>query len=92
MTGPLTDRVASLLRQRIADLNISASLVAEQSGIPQGTLSRLLNAKKPLYLEQLDALCAVLDLDLGWLLDEADRQTRGRPRLISVALDGSADI
>lgn len=84
--GPLTDRVASLLRQQIAELRLSAAEVSRSSGIPPATLSRLLAGQRPIYLEQLDALCAVLNLDMGWLLDEADRQARGRQRLISVAM------
>lgn len=86
IVGPLTERVASLLRQRIADLNWSDAKVADKAGIPPATLSRLLNAKKPIYLEQLDSICAAVDLDTAWVLDEADRQTAGRPRLISTAL------
>ena len=83
--GALTERAASLLRQRIADLNWSDGQVADAAGIARGTFSRLLNAKKPIYLEQLDATCAVLGLDLGWVLDEADRQSRGRARVIGGA-------
>lgn len=85
LVGPLTDRVASLLRQRIADLDAQASTVARDAGIPKATFSRLLHGQRPIYLEQLDAICAALGLDLGWLLDEADRQSKGRGRLISVA-------
>lgn len=84
--GALTERVASLLRQRIADLNRGDGRVADDAGIPRASFSRLLNAKKPIYLEQLDSICEVLGLEIGWVLDEADRQASGRVRLISTAL------
>jgi len=78
LPGPLSVEVASLLRQRIAALNIDQKTVAERSQINESTLSRLLNNKKPIYLEQLDALCAALGLEIGGLLDAADRATRRR--------------
>ncbi|WP_179210859.1 helix-turn-helix domain-containing protein [Cellulomonas iranensis] len=78
MPTPLTRAIAARLRARIGELNITAKVVAERSGIPTATLSRLLNEKKPIYVEQLDALCSALNLDIAAVLDAADRASRRR--------------
>lgn len=54
--------------------------VADLAGINPSTLSRLLSVQKPIYVEQLDALCEALDLELGALLDAADTASAGRER------------
>ena len=78
LPGPITIEAASLLRQRIAELNRNQADVATDAGIPTSTLSRLLNAKKPIYLDQLDGLCNALGLEIGALLDSADQRSARR--------------
>jgi DNA-binding Xre family transcriptional regulator len=72
----LTRAITRVLRARIGELNTSATDVARRAEMPQSTMSRLLNDKKPIYVEQLDTICRVLGLEIGRVLDEADRAAR----------------
>jgi DNA-binding Xre family transcriptional regulator len=58
--GPLTLATAAKLRGLMAEKALKGKDVAESTGIPPSTLSRLLNGRKPIYLDQLDAICAAV--------------------------------
>lgn len=74
-------QVTAIIRRRIGELNVSRAEVARRAGIAPSTFSRVLSDQKPLYLEQLDAVCAVIGLDTGSVLDAADRASRERVRV-----------
>jgi DNA-binding Xre family transcriptional regulator len=67
--GPLTQIVAQHLRDRMWDLHMRPTQVADKAKLPRSTCSKLMNGKTPIYLEQLAALCAALRLSPGTVLD-----------------------
>lgn len=62
----------------IHDLGISQAQVALAAEMSASQLSRALSGQKVFTLDQLDAVCAALDLDLVRIVADADEASRGR--------------
>jgi len=64
------DRAASRVMTRLHATNGMTRLrLAELSGISEGQVSALLNAVRPWYLSDIEAMCAALDVPFGETLD-----------------------
>ena len=81
----LTIALAALLRARSGEMRINGSEIGRRTGIPQSTMSRIMNAKRAIYLEHLDLICQVLELDMGEALEEARRRASSGPTPREVA-------
>lgn len=75
----LSREVGGLLSDALAARGLSRTEVAAHAQMSLAQLSRTLSGKKVFTLDQLDAVCAVIGIDLVDLLTLADRNTRSRP-------------
>lgn len=62
--------VGASLRQARRDLDISQSKLAEMVGMPKGRMSQYEQGEKPIPIVELEAMAEVLELPLGYFLDE----------------------
>ena len=76
--SPLTVAIASEVRAAMASRTPAAtqSYLEKETGIPQSTISRLLKPSKVMDLNQLDAICRALRVDMGELIDRASTRAR----------------
>ena len=61
----LTSRIASRLRGRISQGNVTQGELAEVVGISQSQISKLLRGTRVFNVDELDAVCQALGLDAG---------------------------
>lgn len=64
------------IQQRMADLDIRVSALAESTTIPRMTLTRRLNEPAALTLSELDRIAAALEVSPLWLLTGGERSER----------------
>lgn len=69
--GPVTKNAAMLLRIRLAELQWTQQELASRSGVSQSHLSQILKGNRHIYLDQLDRMCEVMELDLGDIVGAA---------------------
>lgn len=69
----LSALVASVLRANTADQKLTQTALAEKSGLSQPTVSRILDNKRELKLEELAMICDGLSVSLESVLQEAKR-------------------
>lgn len=67
--------VADILRGRKEDMGISFDALADASGLPRATVARLLYGSRDIKIYALRRLASVLELDVGKVLDEADKRS-----------------
>jgi transcriptional regulator with XRE-family HTH domain len=69
----LNGMVAAVLRgERAANpRRVTQDEIAERSGIPIVSLRRYLNGQRHIDTAVLDAICAAMDLDPSWVLEQA---------------------
>lgn len=83
-TSPVTVRFR--LKELLEELDaagqpLNQSELARQSGVSLSIVNAIAqNRQKQVSLATLDALCAVLDVEPGELLEREPAATRGRPR------------
>ena len=80
LPSPLSQHVGRLLSEAIAARGLAQARVAEEAGISPSQLSRALTGKKVFTLDQLDAVCDVVGVDLIDVIAAADAATPSRPR------------
>lgn len=80
LPSPLSQHVGRLLGEAINDRGLAQNRVAEEAGMSPSQLSRALTGKKVFTLDQLDAVCAVIGVDLIDVVTAADAVTASRPR------------
>lgn len=78
--GELGHIVASLLRQRVAELGIDGITVSRQTSISQPTMSRILRGERPVTTEELDLICAALGVTAADLITRAEGAVPDRQR------------
>lgn len=76
LPGPLSLAVAHTLSTAIRDRGRAQAEVAAAADMSASQLSRALSGQKVFTLDQLDAVCAAIGLDLVTTLGDADRATR----------------
>lgn len=74
-TGDITQEIASTLRAQLARKNASKVALAKAIGISDSQMGKLLNGHKQFDVEQLDAICWALGLNLREVISEADEKT-----------------
>lgn len=79
LPSPLSQHVGRLLTDAIADRGLAQVHVAAEAGISAAQLSRALKGKKVFTLDQLDAVCGAIGVDLIDVVAAADAATRTRP-------------
>ncbi|NJI61149.1 helix-turn-helix transcriptional regulator [Microbacterium oxydans] len=80
LPSPLSQHVGLLLSEAISDRGLAQARVADEAGISPSQLSRALTGKKVFTLDQLDAVCDVIGVDLIEVIAAADAATKARPR------------
>lgn len=80
LPSPLSQHVGQLLGDAIASRGLAQARVALEAGISPSQLSRALTGKKVFTLDQLDAVCSVIGVDLIEIVSAADAATKSRPR------------
>ncbi|MDF2047110.1 helix-turn-helix transcriptional regulator [Microbacterium sp. Kw_RZR3] len=65
--------VAQILRNRKEDMGISFDALAEQSGLPRSTVSRVIYGSRDIKVYALRRITAVLEMSATDVLDEADK-------------------
>jgi len=80
LPSPLSQHVGQLLSEAISDRGLAQARVADEAGISPSQLSRALTGKKVFTLDQLDAVCAVIGVDLIEIISAADAATKTRAR------------
>jgi len=80
LPSPLSQHVGRLLGDAIAGRGLAQARVAVEAGISPSQLSRALAGKKVFTIDQLDAVCSVIGLDLIDVIAAADAATKTRPR------------
>lgn len=76
--GALTVEVASILRAHIARKQLRQIDIAETVQISTSQLSDIVNGKKQIDIELLEAVCLAMDLDFMSVLRDADKATQSR--------------
>ena len=64
--------VANILRARKERMGITFDALADASGLPRSTVSRMIYGKRDIKIYALRRLATVLELDVGDVLDKAD--------------------
>jgi transcriptional regulator with XRE-family HTH domain len=82
--GPLTQEVAAIIRERLArkqwpQARLADAIRGKVSGVSAPQLSRMLNGTGHIDMDQLDAICAALDLDPVRVLSDASLNVGGSP-------------
>ncbi|WP_432793639.1 helix-turn-helix domain-containing protein [Rhodococcus ruber] len=72
---PRREAIARRLRGKLGEQRMSQAKLAALSGINQSGLSRRLNGKMPFDIDELEAVCSILGVDLDEILTG-----RGNPR------------
>ena len=81
LPSPLSQHVGLALADAIASRGLSQASVAVSAGMSPSQLSRALTGKKVFTIDQIDAVCVVLGIDLIDVVSAADKATRSRPHL-----------
>lgn len=68
--------VADILRARKEDMGISFDALADASGLPRSTVSRLIYGSRDIKIYALRRIASVLELDVGEVLDRADENLK----------------
>jgi DNA-binding Xre family transcriptional regulator len=76
--GIFTKRIADLLRARMERFKINQGDVSPYVGVSQSQLSKMLNGKRTINLDQLDIMCQMLDLEATELVREVESWKRDR--------------
>lgn len=79
LPSPLSQHVGRLLSDAIAARGLAQARVADEAAISPSQLSRALTGKKVFTLDQLDAVCSVIGVDLIEIVSAADAATKSRP-------------
>ncbi len=79
LPGPLSVAVGAILSKARNDRGVAQVVVARAVGLSESQLSRALRGLKPLTLDQFEAVCLALDLDVVTVLSEADAAVKHRP-------------
>lgn len=74
LIGPATAYIAGELRAERARLELTYDQLADATGLARTTIIRALKGETALAVEVLLPLCAALRMDVGALLDAAQRQ------------------
>lgn len=80
LPSPLSQHVGRLLSEALYARGMAQGAVAEAAGLSSSQLSRVLSGKKVFTLDQLDAVCSVIGVDMIEIVAQADAATRARPR------------
>jgi transcriptional regulator with XRE-family HTH domain len=70
MSESPTERVARTLRGKLAERRISGAQLARQLGWSQQSTSRRLNGSTPITVDDLAAICGVLQLPMADVVSE----------------------
>lgn len=89
----LSVAVARRLRGQLAERNIKGSELARLTGLPQSTVSRKLLGGTPFTLDELQSICGVTGISLGYILvglatesgpvPPKDGESRPKPKAVS---------
>lgn len=79
LTRAIVDRLNIAYDEKKSRGGLGQVRLGKLLGVSQGQVSRILNGKKPLYIEHIDAMCTALGLDLTEVLDTAKRTVREQP-------------
>lgn len=77
--GSLTKAMAAVLDERRRGAGVSQRAFAEQSGIPQGSLSKILSGKMAIDVTQLELMARALDVPAAELLRAAEARLDDTP-------------
>ena len=69
--SPLAREVSALIRARMARLGITQSQLADAVNLSQSQLSKQLRGIRQLNIDELDAICRALGLDITDVFNEA---------------------
>ena len=70
----LSRQIAAILRAQVAKFQLTQVDVAANSGISQSQLSKVLRGTRVLDVDQLDALCQTLGLEIADVVADAYRE------------------
>jgi len=74
--SPLNEKIAEILRERIAKYRLTQASIARVAGLSQSYMSSVLGGTKPLNVDQLEAVCYSLGLEIDEVLEKAVREVR----------------
>jgi len=86
--GPLTRAIGAILRGQMTRLDISHSRLAESISVSRSQLYKVLRGRAHVDIEQLHAMCTVLQLDAPTVLRDAENDAYGQV-VRSTAADAS---
>ena len=87
LPSPLSQAIARILSEAISEAAASQRQIADSAGISPAQLSRVLNGLKVFTIDQLDAVCDALRLDLVDVIERAELATSKQSDLERVAND-----
>lgn len=73
MPGPLTEAIASILREAVEDRGLLQRQVADAIGQSQTQVSRYLRGEVTMDAEEIDKMCRFLGLNIADVITRADR-------------------
>ena len=76
--GRLSDEVTAILRTYAEETFVSQSELARRSGVSQPHISNVFRGITVFTIDQLDAVCDALGVQIAAVIHEADQSTRPR--------------
>lgn len=74
LAGAISRRVVHLLREAREQCPMSMNVLARRSGLSQSTISRIEHELRVPNVETLLRMCMVLELDLGRVIQRAEKE------------------
>lgn len=76
MPGPLTEAIASILREAVEARGLVQRQVAEAIGQSQTQVSRYLRGEVTMDAEEIDKVCRLLGISIADVITQADNARR----------------
>ena len=73
MPGPLTEAIASILREAVESRGLLQRQVADAIGQSQTQVSRYLRGEVTMDAEEIDKMCRVVGLNIADVITRADK-------------------
>lgn len=73
MPGPLTEAIASILRDAVEGRGLTQTQVAESIGQSQSQVSKYLRGETTMDAEEIDKVCRLVGISIADVITQADK-------------------
>lgn len=89
--GHLTQEIAGIIAGMMTRYKVSQTEMAGPVGVAQSHLSKMLRGLRPINIDQLEIMCAVLGVEVTKIVDEAVSEVNNKglwPEVRALVLEG----